>query len=339
METLICVKDLVVDFEVFEGHAKVLDGVNLEVGEREVVGLVGETGCGKTVTMKTILGLLPRPPARILKGEVLFKGKSLLGMNEDQLSTLRRKEMSLIPQSIMTALNPTFSIGDWLIDVVRFREATKDQGFIGTFRRPPKEQMQKIEAEVLEALNDVLIPNPEKLMRSYPFQLSGGMRQRVLIAAALYGTPSLLLADEPGTALDVTTYNVILQLLLDKISKRNLGVLYVTHNLAVAKKICQRVYVMYAGTIVESAGSNSILNDAQHPYTQGLLESIPTLLKRPIKGINGKIPNYFDPPTGCRFQPRCPYAIEICAKKKPELLEIKEKHMAACHLLERGRKQ
>lgn len=326
------VTDLRIHFDVFEGEAKVLNGVDLNVGEGKTVSLVGETGCGKSVTVKAILRMLPTPPTRIVSGCILYKGQELLHMPEEELYALRGNEIALIPQEPMTSLNPVFTVEEQFTDLIRwqgrYRVGWTEQmvkSFDGTGKKAAREK-------ALALLEKMHIPDPPRVMKSYPIELSGGMRQRVLIAMALAGNPSLLVADEPGTALDVTTQEQILQLLKERVETENLAILYITHNLGVAREMTERIYVMYAGEIVEEAPTRELFRAPQHPYTQGLLASIPKLTGEEVVGIEGRIPDYIDPPQGCRFHPRCPYVMPECEGERPELFHVGPNHRAACYL-------
>lgn len=328
------VTDLEVHFDVFEGVAQVLNGVSIRVGEGETVSLVGETGCGKSVTVKTILRMLPTPPARILGGRITYKGRDVLAMQEEELYTLRGREMALIPQEPMGSLNPVFSVEDQFVELIRWQGRYKvgwTHRAVKTFDGAGKKVARE---KALALLERVHIPDPKRVMKSYPVELSGGMRQRVLIAMALAGDPSLLLADEPGTALDVTTQEQILQLMKERVEKQNLAVLYITHNLGVARAMTERIYVMYAGEVVEEAPTKELFRAPQHPYTQGLMASIPKLTGGDVIGIDGFIPDYVDPPPGCRFQPRCPYAMPECSESRPTLKTVGSNHRAACFLFQ-----
>jgi len=321
------VKDLHVYFDTIEGTAKVLNGVFLTIKKSEAVSLVGETGCGKSVTAKTIIGLLPVPPARIVKGEVLFEGKNLLKMNEDELWKIRGRKISMIFQNPMTALNPIFTVGAQLKDVVKWAGKRK-VGLREYFRGGTEEK--EIEEKILKMLEQVRLPSD--VIDKYPSQLSGGMRQRVLIAMALINNPELVIADEPGTALDVTIQDQILNLLKERIQSMKISVLYITHNLGVARELSQRIYVMYAGNVIETAPTKKLFKSPSHPYTIGLLEAVPKLTGEMEKGIPGRVPDYKNPPTGCRFHPRCNFAMPICKKKFPEPVEIETEHWICCHL-------
>lgn len=317
MERLLEVKDLHVHFDIYEGTAQVLNGISFQVRPAERVGLVGETGCGKSVAMKAILGLLPIPPALVPRGQLLFKGEDLLRMSPKELQRIRGRQISMIPQDPMAALNPVFRIGDQLRDVLRYTgNSTGD-----------------LKARALSVLQEVKLPDPQRLWKAYPFELSGGMRQRVLIAMALVNEPELLIADEPGTALDVTIQDQILKLLNALVKEKGISVLLITHNLGVIRETTDRVYVMYAGEIVEVAQTKDLFSNPKHPYTQGLLSAVPKLTGVGIVGgIEGRIPDYTDPPSGCRFHPRCPYAMPICQMQKPPRFQVGEEHEAACFL-------
>ncbi|GAH35850.1 unnamed protein product, partial [marine sediment metagenome] len=269
---LVEVKNLHVWFQVFEGMLKVLDGVNFTIGSGEKVGLVGETGCGKTTTAKSILRLLPMPPARIPKGEILFKGADILKMKQAKFQQLRIKT-SMIFQDPTSALNPVFTIGAQLQDTIRY-----------SARLGMNTAKNEIRAQALQALQEVALPDPERMLKSYPMQLSGGMRQRVCIATALVGSTELLIADEPGTSLDVTIQDQILCLLKDIVEKRNTSIILISHALGVVKELTDRVYIMYAGTMVETARTKDFFTSPLHPYTQGLLAAIPKLTGGGIAG-------------------------------------------------------
>jgi len=327
--TILSIEGLKVHFDTIDGTSRVLDDVELSVREGEVVGLVGETGCGKSVTAKTILGSLPMPPGRILEGEILFLGDRLLELSTEERRQVMSKKMSYIPQDPMTSLNPVFSVGKEMSDLIRWhgRRRIGPLEFMGLQRRHDNSI-----AKAVELLDRVDIPAPREIIRRYPVELSGGMRQRVLIAMALIGHPSLLIADEPTTALDVTIQKGILKLIEEKVKEEELSVLYITHNLGVARRLCDRVYVMYAGTIAETAKTEDLLDNPKHPYTSGLISSIPKLTGGEFRGIDGRIPDYIDPPPGCRFHLRCPQVMEICKREKPELVKTVEERLVACHL-------
>jgi peptide/nickel transport system ATP-binding protein len=323
------VRNLKVSFDTARGKLEVVNDVSFTIDRGEVVGLVGETGCGKTVTAHAILDCLPAstidPSSRIL-----IKGLDIVKMGKER-KPLIAKEMALVPQFPMTSLNPAFTIKEQMTDLVKWRKKPQLGLFeyVATFlgRKEDHEVINKCQKMLLE----VGLSSPDRIMESYPFQLSGGMRQRVLIAMALLCEPSLLIADEPATALDVTIHARIIDLLLKEIEKRSLSVLYISHNLRAANKLCDRINVMYAGQIVETGEPHSVLGDAKHPYTRGLINSLPKLTRARFQGIDGRIPDYANPPRGCRFSPRCPKAKEVCTMKRPEPIDLGGKHFVACH--------
>jgi len=329
--TILSVKGLKVHFDIFDGTAKVLDDVEFSVRAGEVVGLVGETGCGKSVTAKIILGALPMPPGRILDGKIFFLGNNLLELKKEERYQVMSTKMSYIPQDPMASLNPVFTVGEQMGDLIRW---------YGRRRVIPLGLMLRkhdnLIARTVELLDRVKIPAPKEIIRRYPVELSGGMRQRVLIAIALIGRPSLLIADEPTTALDVTIQKGILELIEERVKEEGLSALYITHDLGVARRLCDRIYVMYAGAVAEVAKSEDLLENPKHPYTSGLIGAIPKLTGGEFKGIDGRIPDYIDPPSGCRFHPRCPQVMEICEQEKPKLVKVGEDHLVACHLLSSG---
>ena len=331
--TILNIEGLKVHFDTLDGTSRVLDGVELSVREGEVVGLVGETGCGKSITAKTILRSLPMPPGRIIEGEILFLGDNLLELSREEGHQVMSKKMSYIPQDPMTSLNPVFSVGEEMGDLIRWhgRRRLGPLELMGLRKRHDNSM-----AKAVELLDRVKIPAPREIIRRYPVELSGGMRQRVLIAMALIGYSSLLIADEPTTALDVTIQKGILELIEEKVKEEELSVLYITHNLGVARRLCDRIYVMYAGTIAETAKTQDLLDNPKHPYTSGLISSIPKLTGDEFKGIDGRIPDYIDPPSGCRFHPRCPEVMEICEQEKPELVKVGGGRLVACHLFSTG---
>ncbi|PWH14756.1 MAG: peptide ABC transporter ATP-binding protein [Ardenticatenia bacterium] len=318
---LLEVRDLQVHFKVFGGHLKVLDGVNMIVRAGEKVGLVGESGCGKTTTMKAILRILPQPPAKIVGGQVLFRGQDVLRMRPDELRQIRGRGISMIFQDPTAALNPVFTIGQQLGDVIRYSH------------RNGRLDARQIQLKALQSLKEVALADPERLLHSYPIQLSGGMRQRVCIAMALATQPELLIADEPGTSLDVTIQDQILRLLHNLVVERNTSIILITHTLGVVREVTDRVYVMYAGSIVESAPTKTLFANPMFPYTRGLMQSVPRLSGGGVaEGIPGRIPNYLHPPSGCRFHPRCPHVMEICRREKPPMFTVGEEHYVACYL-------
>lgn len=319
---LLEVKDLRVEFKVYGGVLKVLDGVNLKVFPGEKVGLVGETGCGKTTTMKSILRILPMPPGRITGGTIRFKGQELLDMRERQLQQVRGNGISMIFQDPTAALNPVFTVGQQLIPVIRNASPQN--------KRLSARQLRE---RAVAPLREVALADPERLLDSYPIQLSGGMRQRVCIGMALATDPELLIADEPGTSLDVTIQDQVLRLLHNLVETNDMSVILITHTLGVVREMTDRVYVMYAGNIVEEAPTHKLFQNPLHPYTQGLMEAVPKLTGGGIAhGIPGRIPSYSEPPSGCRFHPRCPHAMAVCREKKPPHYQVDDNHSAACFL-------
>lgn len=327
---IVTIRDLTIHLTTIDGILKVLDGVDLDIREGEIVGLVGETGCGKSITAKTLLGILPRPPAQIMNGEVYFLGRDLLVLSKKQREEMKHR-IGYIPQDPMTSLNPVFNVGQVLVDTLIWRMSNMNL-LQYLYKRRSKKMRGIAEGGALELLHKVHIPNPRAILGKYPVELSGGMRQRVLIAMALVGNPALLVADEPTTALDVTIQKVILELLLEKITEVKLSGLYITHDLGVARLICNRTYVMYAGTVVELAETRGLLDNPLHPYTKGLVNSIPKLSGEKYEGIPGNVPDYFNPPKGCRFYPRCDKRLDDCGKERPLLREVQEGRFVACKL-------
>ena len=319
---LLEIKDLTVQFSVYGGKLQVLDGVDFYMYPGEKVGLVGETGCGKTTTMKAILRVLPSPPAIISRGDIFFGGQDVMLMNEEELSRVRGRGISMIFQDPTAALNPVFSIGEQFEDVIKYSA-------------PPGKSLtkQEIHLRAVNALQEVALADPERLLRSYPIQLSGGMRQRVCIGMALATNPKLLIADEPGTSLDVTIQDQVLRLLRTLVEEKNTSVILITHTLGIVREMTDRLYVMYAGDIVEMAVTKNLFANPLHPYTQGLISTVPRLTGGGIaSGIPGRIPNYLTPPPGCRFHPRCPHAMDICRTEKPPAYRVNENHDVACFL-------
>ncbi|MCK4513536.1 ABC transporter ATP-binding protein [bacterium] len=314
------IADLHVEFKVFEGQLKVLNGVNMDVGPGARVGLVGEAGCGKTTMMRCVLGILQSPPGRISDGTILFHDEDVLKMSQANLQQIRGGGISMIFQDPVAALNPVFTVGDQLTSVIRYA-ATK------------KMDKKEIRRRAIKALADVQLPDPDRMFTSYPVQLSGGMRQRVWIAMALATEPELMIADEPTTALDVTIQAQVLRLLNALVEERSTSVIFITHSLGVVKEMADWVYVMYAGNIVEGAKKELLFEKPLHPYTRGLLGALPKLTGGGMaEGIPGRIPDYLNPPTGCRFNPRCPGAMQMCDGGRPELREVEPDHRVACYL-------
>ena len=322
---LLSVRDLRLEFDTFDGVYRAIDGVSFDLAAGESLGIVGETGCGKSVTAKSILGLVPAPPARIVSGRILYGGQDLIAAGESRLRELRGVEIAMIFQDPMTYLNPVFTIGQQLVDVIMAHQRVRSEG----------ERLGRREARehAIDMLHRVHLPNPERQMHAYPYQLSGGMRQRVLIAQALSGNPRLLIADEPTTALDVTIQAQILDLIAELMEELHLSVIMISHDLGVVASLCRRVIVMYAGQIVEDASVARLFSSPGHPYTQGLLRAVPHPGRRAsaLAGIPGTLPNLYDPPPGCRFQHRCPHAMAECAGGAP-LVELDAGQRVACLL-------
>jgi len=326
--SLLDIKDLHVHFNVYGGTLKVLDGVNFTVQSGEKVGLVGETGCGKTTTMKSILRILPMPPARIPGGEIYFKGQDVLKMGGDELRRMRSEGISMIFQDPTTALNPVFSVGQQLEAVIHH-----------SANRGSQLSRQEIHQQAIASLQEVALADPERLLGNYPIQLSGGMRQRVCIGMALATGPELLIADEPGTSLDVTIQDQVLRLLRKLVEEKNTSVILITHTLGIVRETTDRVYVMYAGNMVEVAATKELFSHPLHPYTRGLMDAVPRLTGGGVSdGIPGRIPNYLNPPPGCRFHPRCDHAMDICRQEKPAFYKLGENHEVACFLYRDGGK-
>lgn len=321
-EVLLDIRDLHVSFRTYRGELKVLDGVDLRVMRAERVGLVGETGCGKTTTMKSIMRILPEGQARTPRGEILFKGRDVLKMSPVELRKLRRNSVSMIFQDPTAALNPVFTVGQQIGDAIRYAQPPHGSA--------PRESVRDV---AVRALSEVSLPDPERMLQSYPIQLSGGMRQRVCIAMALATPRELVIADEPGANLDVTIQDQILRLIQELVETRQTSVILVTHSLGVVREMTDRVYVMYAGSIVEVAPTRKLFAQPLHPYTRALIDCVPKLTGQGISaGIPGRMPDYLNPPSGCRFHPRCPHAMPICREQKPPMLQVDEEHRVACFL-------
>jgi oligopeptide/dipeptide ABC transporter ATP-binding protein len=319
---LLQVRDLRTYFHTEAGIARAVDGVSFDIFPGEVIGLVGESGSGKSVTALSVLRLIPDPPGKIVGGSILFKGRDLLQLSWEEIRDIRGKEISMIFQEPMTSLNPVFTIGMQLEEAVLGHE------------RVSKEEARRRSIEMLELVG---IPDPASRLGDHPHQFSGGMRQRVMIAMALACNPSLLIADEPTTALDVTIQAQILELMLQiKDKRKDAAILLITHNLAVVAETCHRVMVMYGGKIQEIAPVRELFHNPQHPYTRGLLASLPAIegekLRR-LPAIPGNVPSILDLPTGCKFETRCPDRFEKCVLVEPDLVEHAPGHWIRCHLV------
>ena len=316
-------KGLLIGFKTYMGRLKVLNGVDFSVHEGEKVGIIGESGCGKTTTMKAILGILASN-AVIGGGDIRFRGHNMLRIRKKELNEIRRKNLTMIFQDPTAALNPVFKIESILGDVIKYS---------GNFEHE-KATRKLLREKSLDALKEVSLPDPERVLDSYPFQLSGGMRQRVCIAMSLATAKDLLIADEPTTNLDVTIQDQVLRLMKDLVDKKNLSIILISHALGTIRNTVDAVYVMYAGNMIESAETGKLFSDPLHPYSEGLLKSVPKLTGAGFsEGIEGRIPDYISPPPGCRFHPRCKYAFEICTKETPQLHKVDaNNHRVACWL-------
>ncbi|NLJ99689.1 MAG: ABC transporter ATP-binding protein [Clostridia bacterium] len=318
------IRDLYVWYRTYEGYSKVLDGVDFNVNKGEKVGLVGEAGCGKTTTMRSVLGILPEGQFHIPKGEILYHGENILKMKPQELHKIRSEGMSMIFQEPSAALNPVFTIGSQIFDVIKY----SGEGNSAGSRSKNKE---KIREKAIQAIREVYIPDPERILECYPNQLSGGMKQRICIAMAIVTERELLIADEPGTSLDVTIQDQVHRLLRDLVDKKGMSLVMITHSLGVAREMTDRIYVMYAGNIVEIADTKELFANPLHPYTLGLLASVPKLTGGGVtEGIYGQIPDYLNPPKGCRFYPRCDRADHSCQQEKPPLRDMGDGHYTAC---------
>ena len=320
MKLLLGVRDLYVDYNTYMGRLKVLNGLHLTVHQGEKVGIIGESGCGKTTTMRAILKILATN-AVTEGGEIHFRRSDVLKMKKKELTEMRRKQINMIFQDPTAALNPVFKVGTQLADVIKY------SGVYGS----EKVTKEELNAKSLEVLKEVALPDPERVLDSYPFQLSGGMRQRICIAMSLATAKDLLIADEPTTNLDVTIQDQVLRLMKDLVGKRSLSVIFISHALGAVRGTVDRVYVMYAGNMVEVGETKKLFSNPLHPYTKGLLESVPKLTGSEFsEGIEGRVPDYINPPTGCRFHPRCDYAMDVCKRKKPKFINVDDDQDVAC---------
>ena len=320
-QPMLKIENLKVHFDTDDGVLYAVDGVNLHIDRGETLGVVGESGCGKSVTAMTIMKLLPMPPGRIAAGQIWFEGQDLVQANEAVMRQLRAREIAMIFQEPMTSLNPVLSVGEQIAESLRLHEGLSNKQAL---------------AKAAEMLGLVNIPRPSQRVNDYPHQFSGGKRQRVMIAMALSCKPKLLIADEPTTALDVTIQAQILDLLNQLKSQMGMSIMLITHAMGVVAETAQRVVVMYAGRVVEEASVDDLFGSPSHPYTQGLIRSIPridldSVHKQRLQAIPGLVPKLINPPIGCRFAPRCPHANERCAMEMPELRELTSGHKVACH--------
>ena len=320
-EPLLRIRGLRTYFHTESGTARAVDGVDLDIMPGEVMGLVGESGSGKSVTALSILRLIPEPLGEIAGGEIMFNGRNLLGLSWDEIRRVRGREISMIFQEPMTSLNPVFRIGSQIVETILMHEPCSQK---------------EAQRRAIEILDRVGIPEPATRMTQYPHELSGGMRQRVMIAIALVLSPSLLIADEPTTALDVTIQAQILDLMLElKTRQQASAVLLITHNLAVVAETCDRVAVMYGGKIQEVASVGELFSNPLHPYTRGLLASLPNVegdRQERLKTITGSVPDIHNLPKGCKFVTRCTERFDPCADIQPDLVEVSPGHLVRCHL-------
>ncbi len=330
MGTLLEVKDLRTYFYTYEGVVKAVDGVSYDLQEGETLALVGESGCGKSVSALSIMRLIPDPPGKIVGGEVIFNGMDLLQLSPDEMRRIRGKEIAMVFQEPMTSLNPVLTIERQLTEAMTLHLGLS---------------MQQARQRAVELLEMVGIPDPARRLKQYPHQFSGGMRQRVMIAMALSCNPKLIIADEPTTALDVTIQAQILDLMKDLTRQMGVSLIIITHNLGVVARYCDRINIMYAGRIIERGGSREIYHNPRHPYTLGLLKSVPRLdrpRKEKLDPIEGQPPDLTNLPQGCYFRPRCNYATDRCATEYPPLVRINEGHLSACweaHALHKERER
>jgi oligopeptide/dipeptide ABC transporter ATP-binding protein len=325
-DLLLSVQNLKVYFRGDEKVSRAVDGLSFDVRRGETVCIVGESGCGKTVSALTILGLIPSPPGEIESGKVLFEGENLLDFTDEDLQKVRGNRIAMVFQEPLTCLNPVFTIGDQIGEAINVHEQV---------------EASALRKRCIQLLRDVGIPSPEDRLKDYPHQLSGGQRQRVMIAMALACQPDLIIADEPTTALDVTVQAQILRLFKSFQEKSAMSVLYITHDLGVVANIADRLYVMYAGVIAEQGNTVQIFNSPKHPYTQGLLASLPSRSKRGriLHSIPGMVPDPAYKPDGCPFNPRCAFAIDTCRTRFPEMCDYGKGHLSRCPVLHKQGQQ
>ena len=320
---LLSVRDLRTRFHTYEGQLDAVNGVDLMIKENESVGLVGETGCGKSVTALSIMRLIQDPPGRILSGSIDFLGEELMDKGEEAMRRVRGGDIAMIFQKPMSALNPTYKIGTQMADIIGLHQGCGRQEALD---------------RALKSLESVRMSAPGAVLNRYPHELSGGMRQRVMIATALSSNPALLIADEPTTALDATIQKQILQLITDLRSEFGFSMLFISHDLRTIFNVCDRMYVMYAGSVVEFGEVEEVIKAPRHPYFGALLNSLPRFGTRRerLAAIGGTVPSLLDPPSGCRFHPRCEFAVERCSVEIPSLVEVGNGHRAACLRVEEG---
>lgn len=350
MGTLLSIQDLTVAYDSRSGPITAIDHVNLELRQDEFLAVVGESGCGKSTLGLSVIGLLPKPPARVVEGSIRYKDTDLVRLSGNKIREYRGTEIAMIFQEPLTSLSPLYRVGEQIGEAILIRELRKDgkmsvesEVMQRTYNRNARQLRHAarfrrglpadLREEVIRYLRLVRIADPEQVLERYPFELSGGMTQRVMIAMALSQEPALLLADEPTTALDVTTQAQVLKLMKELIKKVRTSILFVTHDLAVASQVADRVIVMYAGEIAEDADVISLFSRPMHPYTQGLLSCIPSGYKddNELMPISGALPDLTNLPVGCRFAPRCPKAMAVCTKQHPKMIQEKT-HKVSCFL-------
>ena len=319
---LLSIEGLKVHFHTDDGWLHAVDGVDIAIDRGETVCVVGESGCGKSVTAMTVLKLLPMPPGRIVAGRVLWQGRDLVPLTNDEMRQVRAREIAIVFQEPMTALNPVYTVGEQIAEVLRLHEKLGKRAALD---------------RAVQMLELVRIPTPQRRVKDYPHQFSGGMRQRVMIAMALACNPKLLIADEPTTALDVTIQAQILELINELKERLGMAVMLITHAMGVVAETAQRVVVMYAGKVIEEAPVHELFAHPRHPYTQGLIRSIPRIdlaatHKQALEAIPGVVPKLVSPAEGCRFAPRCKYAVSACTSATPPLREVAPGHKVACIL-------
>jgi peptide/nickel transport system ATP-binding protein len=321
-ETLLDIRGLKTWFKTDDGMVRAVDGVDLRIDRGETVGVVGESGCGKTVTARSVLKLIDMPPGRFEDGQILWRGRDIIPLDAGEMDKIRAREIAIVFQEPMTSLNPVYTVGYQIAEVLsQHQNMSRKEAIDGA-------------AEMLKLVH---IPNPQKRVHDYPHQFSGGMRQRVMIAMALSCKPKLLIADEPTTALDVTIQAQILELMQEMKQRLGMSIMLITHAMGVVAETCQRVVVMYAGKVVEEAPVEALFGDPRHPYTQGLIRSIPRVdraaeHKQRLEAIPGTVPSLLEPPPGCRFAARCKYAMEKCVAAMPPLKEVAPGHRVRCVL-------
>ncbi|WP_286923376.1 MULTISPECIES: ABC transporter ATP-binding protein [Lysinibacillus] len=316
-ETVLEVKDLQTYFYSSEGVAKAVDGVSFTLQKGETLGIVGESGCGKSMTSLSLLRLVPSPPGKIINGKILLNNTDILKLSDEELRKIRGNKISMIFQEPMTSLNPVLSVGEQIAESIRLHQ--------GLSR---KEAWQK----AVDMIRLVGIPAPEKRAKQEPYQLSGGMRQRIMIAMALACTPDVLIADEPTTALDVTIQAQIIDIIQNLQKQLGMSIIFITHDLGVVAEICDKIAVMYAGQVVEEGTTESLFEKPLHPYTNGLIQSLPKLYEdqEELSTIHGTVPSPYNYPIGCRYAERCPFATDLCHEKQPELLTVEPEKKVRC---------